>query len=381
MRAIIVDDEKLALDLLKRLLERDGRVQLQGAYLKSSEALAELDISRPDLAFLDVDMPQMNGLELAKRIHEKREATEIVFVTAHAQYAIEAFRRDAMDYLLKPPTPEAVTETVSRLFKRRRMAQTLPEPTGTGQLKALLFGGFDLLDTHGQPIRWRTLKTKEMMAYFLAREGQPVSKWDLMTDLWPEFNEEQCRSYLHTTLYKLKKALKGAGGSERIEYVSGQYYADFGNIANPLRMFRALDRAQPPMDDAAAADYREVIGHYRGELFAKLDYPWSYPYREMCFGVFRNACIRLCRHHLDKGEADAAAYAAGQLLAQSEIDEEAHELMLHVHFLKADRIGLKQQFAQLKDTLMSEMGIFPKSAVEALYGRMMDDLGKGGLQP
>lgn len=97
--------------------------------------------------------------------------------------------------------------------------------------------------------------------------------------------------------------------------------------------------------------------------------------------VFRNACIRLCRHHLDKGEADAAAYAAGQLLAQSEIDEEAHELMLHVHFLKADRIGLKQQFAQLKDTLMSEMGIFPKLAVEALYGRMMDDLGKGSLQP
>ncbi|MDF2937259.1 MAG: hypothetical protein K0Q90_2632 [Paenibacillaceae bacterium] len=378
MRAIIVDDEQPSLDLLRLLLERDGRIRLSGAYKKPSEALAALDEAGPDVAFLDVDMPQMNGLELARRIHERQEAVEIVFVTAYAQYAIDAFRRNALDYLLKPLTPEAVSETVSRLYKRRQPPAPLPMPTSQEGMKAVLFGGFDILDTAGQPVKWRTLKTKEMMAYFLAKEGQQVSKWELMADLWPELNEEQSRTYLHTTLYNLKKALKDAGGAGQIHYVSGQYHASFGDVANPLRLYREFERTRPPLTEETARDYQALASLYQGELFARLDYPWSAPYREMCFGLFRQSCIRLSRFFLDKGEQEAAAKAAGQLLVQSEIDEEAHEMMLEVHFLKNDRMALRHQYEQLKHVLLSELGLPPKPAVERLYAGMMDRIGSEG---
>ncbi len=377
MKAIIVDDEQPSLDLLRLLLERDGRIRLSGAYRKPSEALAALEEAGPDVAFLDVDMPQMNGLELARRIHERQEAVEIVFVTAYAQYAIDAFRRNALDYLLKPLTPEAVSETVSRLYKRRQPQALLPVSTRPGEMQAVLFGGFDLLDAAGQPVKWRTLKTKEIMAYFLAKEGQPVSKWELMADLWPELNEEQSRTYLHTTLYNLKKALKEAGSSSQIHYVSGQYHASFGDIASPLRVFRDFERSRPPLAEEALGQYQALTTLYQGELFARLDYPWSGPIREMCFGLFRQSCIRLSRYYLDKGEPEAAAKAAGQLLAQSEIDEEAHEMMLEIHFCKKDRMALKHQYELLKKVLLSELGLPPKPAVERLYAGMMEQIGSG----
>lgn len=379
MRAIIVDDEQPSLDLLKLLLERDGRTRLYGAYRRPGEALAALEETRPDVAFLDVDMPQMNGLELARRIHEQQEAVEIVFVTAYAQYAIDAFRRNALDYLLKPLTLDAVSETISRLFKRRQPAGPLTAPAHPEVMKAVLFGGFDILDVAGQPIKWRTLKTKEMMAYFLVKEGQPVSKWELMADLWPDLNEEQSRTYLHTTLYNLKKALKDAGGNGQIHYLSGQYHAGFGDMANPLRVYREFERSFPALTKETEGAYQAMAALYQGELFARLDYPWSSPYREMCFGLFRQACIRLCRYYLDKGEPEAAARAARQLLAQSEIDEEAHEMMLQVHFRRNDRIALRHQYELLKRVLLSELGLPSKPAVERLYAGMMEQIGSEPL--
>ncbi|MNC36594.1 Bacterial transcriptional activator domain protein [compost metagenome] len=247
-------------------------------------------------------------------------------------------------------------------------------------MKAVLFGGFDLLDAAGQPVKWRTLKTKEIMAYFLAKEGQPVSKWELMADLWPELNEEQSRTYLHTTLYNLKKALKDAGGSGQIHYVSGQYHAGLGDIENPLRLYRDFERSRPPLTEATIGDYQALASLYQGELFARLDYSWCSPYRELCFGLFRQTCIRLSRYFLDKGNPEAAAKAAGQLLAQSETDEDAHEMMLQVHFQKNDRTALRHQYELLEKALMSELGLPPKPAVERLYAGMMAQIGSDGAK-
>lgn len=99
LSALIVDDEPLALDLLERYVVRTPFLELKGKCSSAGEALQVLSSGGIDVAFLDIQMPGMNGLELSRLTGE---GTKVIFTTAFPQYALEGFRADALDYLLKP---------------------------------------------------------------------------------------------------------------------------------------------------------------------------------------------------------------------------------------------------------------------------------------
>jgi two-component system, LytTR family, response regulator len=101
IRTIIVDDEPAARARLVRLLAQDPEMELVAECRNGMEALDAVQKHRPDLIFLDVQMPQMNGIETLDRIDDERKPF-VVFVTAYDQYALKAFDRNAVDYLLKP---------------------------------------------------------------------------------------------------------------------------------------------------------------------------------------------------------------------------------------------------------------------------------------
>ena len=99
LRCIIVDDEPLALGLLETYAKKTPFLRLEGTFPDGVSALERLKQDDIDLAFLDIQMPDLNGLELARLVPER---TAVVFVTAYEQYAVEGFKVDATDYLLKP---------------------------------------------------------------------------------------------------------------------------------------------------------------------------------------------------------------------------------------------------------------------------------------
>lgn len=101
IRTLIVDDEPAARARLAKLLAQDAEVELIGECRNGQEAVEAVNKHRPDLLFLDVQMPQMNGLEAVDRMPRDRMPF-VVFVTAHDQYALKAFDVNAVDYLLKP---------------------------------------------------------------------------------------------------------------------------------------------------------------------------------------------------------------------------------------------------------------------------------------
>src|SRR3954454_7997306 len=118
VRALLVDDEEPARSELRYLLQAHADVSVVGEAAGAAEAIAltrELDY---DVVFLDVEMPGATGLETAPHIHERREPPAIVFVTAHAEYAVDAFAVEAFDYLLKPVDPERLARVVERLRER-----------------------------------------------------------------------------------------------------------------------------------------------------------------------------------------------------------------------------------------------------------------------
>jgi two-component system, LytTR family, response regulator LytT len=130
MRAVLVDDEQLARDELGYLLGQVGGVDIVGQAGHGVEALTTIEELQPDVVFLDVQMPGLNGFEVARRMVQNQATAHIIFVTAFDQHAIEAFEVNAVDYLLKPVDAGRLEVAVDRA--RRRMAAERPADQGNG---------------------------------------------------------------------------------------------------------------------------------------------------------------------------------------------------------------------------------------------------------
>jgi two-component system LytT family response regulator len=116
IRAFVVDDEHLAVQRLTRLLAETGRVTVAGSATDPQEALAALRRADVDVVFLDIQMPEMNGLELVERLERD---IPVVFTTAYDRYALEAFAVNSIDYLLKPVESERLGKALDKLERLR----------------------------------------------------------------------------------------------------------------------------------------------------------------------------------------------------------------------------------------------------------------------
>jgi len=103
LRAYLVDDEPLALERLHRLLDATGRVEVTGSTTEPEKAVAALTADPPDVCFLDIQMPRLDGFEVLARLPSQ---PIVIFTTAYDQYALKAFGVNSVDYLLKPVEAE-----------------------------------------------------------------------------------------------------------------------------------------------------------------------------------------------------------------------------------------------------------------------------------
>jgi len=125
LKTIVVDDEQLARDELRFLLEQLGGIEVVAQAGNGVEALRVIEEYQPDLVMLDVQMPGLTGFEVARRVVQAGIESQLVFVTAYDQYAIDAFEVNAVDYLLKPVEPGRLAVAVERV--RKRLAAEKPK--------------------------------------------------------------------------------------------------------------------------------------------------------------------------------------------------------------------------------------------------------------
>ena len=138
MRTLIIDDERLARNELKRLLEPYNKIEIVGEAANAEEALVLIEDLQPELLFLDIQMPGKNGFELLSSIEGK--TPEVIFTTAYDEYAIKAFEFNALDYLLKPIDNERLKDTIHRIEEN----QSQPEaPAETNERAEKVLGSND----------------------------------------------------------------------------------------------------------------------------------------------------------------------------------------------------------------------------------------------
>lgn len=210
VQVMALDDERLALEQLKDAIQEAApEIELR-AFRKWREALTEIEENgyRPQIIFMDIGMPGITGLELTKKIKAICPETNIIFVTAFAEYAPDAFSLYPSGYVLKPVTAEKIKTELDNLryplYKRNDGAL----------LKVQCFGNFEVY-ANQVPLHFQRKRTKEFLAYLVSRKGEYCTLGELMTILWPEEPETVGhRNYIRQFSMDLQETLKSINAEE-----------------------------------------------------------------------------------------------------------------------------------------------------------------------
>ena len=207
--AIIVDDEQLACDELSFLLKQFPDIEVIGTGSNGLEALRLIEKLEPDVAFLDVQMPGLDGLGVIRKAREMGlPLPHFILATAYDQYAIQAFRLEAMDYLLKPVDKERLVETVERIrrvFQERQKPEVAEVPH---RIKLLVKSGNRSFIVDAQDVVYATIDNGLITMVATSVEG--LSNYhtleELQSALDPEVFWRVHRSYL-VNIHRIKEVI------------------------------------------------------------------------------------------------------------------------------------------------------------------------------
>ena len=207
MRVLAVDDESAMLERLTDCIREVIPYAETAAFQKPSDACAWSEENSADIAFLDIQMRGMNGIELGAKLRERMPHLNIIYITAYAEHALDAWNLNASGYLLKPVDPVEMKKAVENLRYPVRERVTIR-----------CFGNFDILIDGRQPA-FKYVKTKELLAYLVDRQGASCSMNEIMGILW---EDEDHISYLQNLRKDLFDTLKAAGCEEILHKSRGR---------------------------------------------------------------------------------------------------------------------------------------------------------------
>lgn len=204
MNILIVDDEIYTLNETELYVKKYGNFENCITCSNAIEALEYAEKVPFDIALLDIEMPIINGVELAAKLSDIFPSISIAFITAYNNYAAEAFNVNAVDYVLKPIRKERLFKTLDKLTGKK--ANELNIDKSKEQLYINTFGKFTVR-IGDELLKWNRLKCLELLAYLLENKDSPVHKEKLCDLLWPNLEPQKALASLQTTIYYIRKNL------------------------------------------------------------------------------------------------------------------------------------------------------------------------------
>ncbi len=370
LKAIIIDNEKPAIDILKILLEKTGQVEVVGSYMNAEGALWHIQGLKPDVVFLDIEMPEITGLQLAEKIIISNSRTEIIFVTAYDQYALDAFRVNALDYLLKPLSYEDVRQTIHRINKRKWPSQAVASRSeNLGRIYC-----FSKLAVYGagseQAVKWRTSKAEELFAFMLQNLNEEVSKWRICEALWSDLDINKIDVHLHTTVYKMKMVLSSVHVKYELSFKNGCYKLTLPEAYIDTLEFNAVSAMDYIITSDTVDRYYTAFSLYRGGYLEENGYPWSLLKAGEYLKKYNNMTSVLVKYFIEKSDYNAAEKILREVFQRSPLNDEFNEMLLRLYYIKKDRTALASHYNTIKNLYLTELGIAPSNAMQAIYNNI-----------
>ena len=254
MRVICVDDERLIMEHTVSMCRELPQIDEVQGFVRCKDALEYLSKHTVALCLLDIDMPDMNGIQLAARIKQVQPEAAILFLTGYSQYAVDAFRVHASGYLLKPVSKDRLFEEVAYVLSGRK-------EISTSHIRVQTFGDFDIY-VDGRLIGFNRSRAKELLAYLIDRRGSAVSRGEAFAALYGDtLYDRSMQKQFDVIIRSLKETLEA--------YEIGKIF----------EMNRGTMRIHPELLDCDLYRFLEgdikAVNSYRGEYMSA--YEWSNP--------------------------------------------------------------------------------------------------------
>ncbi|MDP4092399.1 MAG: response regulator [Bacillota bacterium] len=363
IRVIVIDDELPSLNRLKKQLEDSGKVKVQGSFTGPLEALAYLGENKVDAVFLDIEMPDIDGIELASRTLDLQGNIAIVFVTAYNQYAVEAFRLNALDYLLKPVSQERLQETLCRIIDERGI--TLDNKG----LSISCFGKF-CVKAGGKEVKFRTEKAEELLAYLINSRGVYLSRNNIIDCLWEDFEGDRAVVHFNTTLHNIKRALLPYDVRISIQYDRGNYRMDSEGINCDYLKFCNFIEHNPKADSDNIMNYEETASLYTGEYLSGWSSIWAGGKRIMLEEQFILLMLELARYHRSISNYQKALEWLKKGFLYEPLHRELNYRLIETLLLINERSIAIKYYELYKDSLAKKLKTEPDAAFKQLLEKV-----------
>lgn len=257
MKLLVVDDEYLAREDLQAVLRECLPLAAVLTAGSGQEALELCRSSQFDIAFLDIEMPDMSGLKLARKLMELKQNLNIVFVTAYNEYALSAFKLYASAFLTKPVRKDEILDALQHL--------RFPLTSKENGLYIRCFGKFEVF-SKGQPVFFKRSKAKELLAYLINLQGVSANVNELCSVLWEDNGTpENQKNYFRHIVCDLRRTLASCGAEDILIHNRNSYAIDTEKTNCDLFRYQ---RQEP---DAVASYRGEYMNQYSWAEFYKVE--------------------------------------------------------------------------------------------------------------
>lgn len=357
IRAIIVDDEQLAIDILAQWLFEIGEVEVIASFTDSNKALAYLSENMVDVVFLDIQMPHVNGMELANMILDRNLQIDVVFVTAYQQYSIGAFELEATDYLLKPVSKNRLIKTVQRLKKK----QVSFEEDHSKKVVCLeVFGDYRVLikendqKTPLTTVRFRIYKAAELLIYLYCQQKSAINKDKIVEDLFGEMPAQKAAKGLHTATFYLRKVLMEHGFEQVLESEQGHFILKTENIVCDMMTVTEAFANLKTVNSWNIGHLMKIAQLYKGSFLEGCDYQWAELQKNYLEKIFVAGMLKMLRYLSNSGDLDQCLALGERLLEIDPVNEQAYEVLIGVCMENGDKARANRYSRELESAFQSE---------------------------
>lgn len=371
MKTIIIDDEPLALEFLESQLNKLENIEVIGKFTFFDVAPNEELLKSIDLVFLDIEMPELNGIELAKEIKKINPALFVVFVSAYNEYAVKAFELNAVDYLLKPVQFDRLKNTLQRI---RIMNPSIDQPAENDRILSISTGKELSFETAGQPenVKWRTAKAKELFLYLLHHQDATIRKDFLAELFWPGFELERAYSQMYTTIYHIRNSLKPFKDKIKIKSKEDSYILLTVNVKVDLPEWEKQLNEMADVNEQTVHQYEKILNSYPGTYLQKENYLWAQAEQFRLEQIWIKAAFRLADYYNETNKLETAISWYNNIIAFHGEEEKAYFELMKIYARTGNRRMVILQYEKLDD-LYKELNIPFNNQVAEWFSNWMDE--------